>query len=360
MNATEMMDEAKRLPRGLRSLHIGVANRGTWPLTLATPQRGFIPTALCDRREDALAEARSRCGLGESACYREVEEALKRTDLDCAIICAPTHWHVPLVKQCVAAGLPVLVEKGMAPSWEEACDLVAFVQRHGAKVAVAQNYRYRSLEREIARLLGRGGEGGGEAGAASVGELSMLIYSEMRVRPVPNNLTYPFASVWDMSCHHFDNLLSWLGPIDRVTAHAWGAPWSAYEHANNTSAHLVSRSGVPVHYIHTHDASRASLRIEAHGQAGAAVYDHGVLNFSERPVRNFGSHPVREIPLEEAVSEAGVLEDFYRYVVEDREPGISARQNLEVMALCQMMVLSIGQKRTVAREELACAASLAL
>jgi predicted dehydrogenase len=155
-----------------------------------------------------------------------------------------------------------------------------------------------------------------------------------------------------MSCHHFDLLVSWLGPAESMSAQAWGAPWSAYEHPNNTSAHIVFRNGTHVHYLHGHDAARASLLVELHGPGGATTWTEFGLSVNARPTANWQQTAVETIALEHDSGEAGVLEAFYGYLVADVEPGISARQNLEVMAICQMMVLSVEQQRPVQREEL--------
>ena len=268
--------------------------------------------------------------------------------VDCAFICAPTHLHVPLVKRCVEAGVRnVLVEKGMAPNWADACELVRFVEERRATVAVAQNYRYQSGPRHIQRWVHDASD------PHAIGSPYLVVYQDLRVRPEPRNLTYPFASVWDMSCHHFDLLLSWLGPVESLTAQAWGAPWSAYAHPNNTSAHIVFAGGAHVHYVHTHDSARPSFLVELHGPKGAAVLTEGRLTFNPAPAKNWERPPVEEIALDDGFGEAGVLGDFRRYVVDGVEPGISARRNLEVMAMCQMMVRSAEEKRTVTRAELA-------
>ncbi len=330
----------------LRTLLVGVGGRGEWALRLAVPACGFRPVALCDVKADALDGARAATGLGESACFRDLGTALRSVEADCVILCAPTHLHRPLTEECVSAGLAVLVEKGMAPSWEEACALVRFVAGHDAKVAVAQNYRYQAAEQAIAAMVR------GTDPAHPFGQPDLVIYAQPRVRPEPRHMTYPFASVWDMSCHHFDTLLSWLGPIESLTAQAWGARWSAYEHPNNTTAHLIFRNGTRVHYLHAQDAARASLRVEVHGEKGAAVLSDGVFTVNERPRKNFGENPETLVPLENDSGETGVLRDFHAWVTGRTEPGISARQNLETMAVCQMMVLSIEEGRTVRRDEL--------
>ena len=332
----------------LKSLHVGVGGRGQWPIQLATPAAGFTPTILCDPGRAALDAARVSCGLEPAACHTDLDTALAEADgVDCAIVCAPTHLHVALVKQCVEAGVRhVLVEKGMAPNWPDACGLVRFVEERRAVVAVAQNYRYQSAPQQIARMVND------PADPRAIGRPHLVVYQDLRVRPEPLHMTFPFASVWDMSCHHFDLLLAWLGPLESMTAQAWGAPWSAYPHPNNTSAHLVFAGGTHVHYVHTHDSARPSYLVELHGPHGAAALTEGRLTFNRAPTRNWERPAVEEVALTGGFGETGVLEDFYRYVVDGAEPGISARRNLEVLAMCQMMVRSVEEQRTVTRREL--------
>ncbi len=330
----------------LKVLHIGVSNRGTWPLKNCIPETGFIPAALCDVSKTALEQARQQTGLPESACYTDVDHAFAQADADCAIVCTPTVLHVPLAKKAIAANMPVLIEKGMAPDWASATDLVRTARNANAVVAVAQNYRYYGGEQTIRRAIQDATH------SAYVGNVHLLTYTQQRVRPEPRTLTYPFASVWDMSCHHFDNLHSWLGPMTEMTAQSWRADWSPYKHDNNTSAHIVFQNGTHVHYIHTHDAARSAMEVQVHGQRGALFRREDQITFSERPLEQFGTRPIVEVPHEQAHGEADLLRDFHAFITEGIEPGISVAKNLETMAACEMMVRSITQRRTVKRSEL--------
>jgi predicted dehydrogenase len=335
--------------RLLKVLHIGVSNRGEWPLRHCNASTGFVPAALCDVSEAALAGARAKTGLPESACFTDADRAIRESKVDCVIVCAPTVHHVPLAKKAIDAGLPVLIEKGMAPDFASAQHLAEHARSKRAIACVAQNYRYNPIERTICRAIND------PSSPAYVGEVHQISCSQQRVRPDPRTLTYPFASVWDMSCHHFDNLQYWLGaPALSMTAHSWRADWSKYPHDSNTFAHIVyaNAARTAVHYLHTHDAARASLEVQVHGSRGALVWRQREIDFSLRPTEQFGSRPIEPVSLETTGGEADLLRDFHRYITEGVEPGISVRNNLEIMAACEMMVRSIMHRRTVERDEL--------
>lgn len=337
----------------LRVLHVGVANRGTWPLKRCTPATGFVPAALVDVSEAALSAAREMTGLPAAACFSSMEAALAATDVDCVIACVPTRFHVPLAKQAIAAGKPVLVEKGMAPDWASARDLAATVARTpGAVAAVAQNYRYNGMERAFARAVSD------PAYHAYLGRVDLVEYTQYRVRPQVGTLSYPYASVWDMSCHHFDTLMSWFGPMLRMTAFGWRAAWSPYEGVCNTTAMIEFASGVRAHYAHTHDAARNVLDIQMHAERGClsargtTYVEDGGMVFTSRPTEQFGSRPAVPVSPEPSDGEGDLLRDFHRYITQGVEPGISVRNNLETMAACEMMVRSIRMGRPVERAEL--------
>ncbi|MDB5326729.1 MAG: hypothetical protein JWM57_2298 [Phycisphaerales bacterium] len=343
MTAATLPATEKKL---LKVLHIGVANRGVWPLEKCNASTGFASHALCDVSDAALESAREKTGLPTSAVFKDVKTAMRDGGADVAIACVPTMLHVPMAKLALDAGLPILIEKGMAPDWASAQDLANTTRQKQGKVAVAQNYRYFGVERTTWHAVND------QTSPYYLGPVHLVQYNQNRVRPEVRTLNYPFASVWDMSCHHFDNLLSWFGPMKEMTAQSWKATWSPYEHDNNTMAHIAFENGTTCQYLHTHDAARSTLDVQLHGERGALIRTGDTLTFNQRPLEQFGLRDIVDVKHVEAHGESDLLRDFYAYVVDDIEPGVSVFKNLETMAACEMMVRSITGHRTVQRSKL--------
>lgn len=324
----------------LRSIHVGVGRRGQWPLQLANPDAGFRPVAFVDSDPEMLAAARSFCdGV---PVFSSLEEALRQTEAEVAIICTPTRFHLAHGSLALQAGLHVLVEKGMAPTLAEAQQLVAVAQSANRALCVAQNYRYQAMERTVARMLTD------PAHPQYAGAPFLIEYTQNRQRPHPRTLNYPFASVWDMSCHHFDNLLAWLGPgFAEVTACAFTRAQTRYTFPNNTSLQIAHGSGCLVHYLHTHDAAINEIHIRVQAANGAILIDEDQVRFCRRTDQQLQHGPIETVTRESHLGEAGVLADFYKHCVYGEPVGISGAANLSVMALCDATCRSAESHTTV-------------
>jgi predicted dehydrogenase len=324
----------------LRAIHIGVGRRGEWPLRLANPAAGFQPVALVDSDPQMVAAARQICG--DVPGFATIAEAALAVKADVAIICSPTRFHLEHASACLAAGLHVLTEKGLAPNLADAQTAVDRARAAKRALCVAQNYRYQAMERTVARML-RDPSHPQFAGAPYLVE-----YTQNRQRPHPRTLDYPFASVWDMSCHHFDNLLFWLGPgFTRLTAEAFGPTWSRYRHPSNTSVQATHAVGCFVHYLHTHNAAVNEIRIRIQAERGAILVDEDRVSFCPRADVQFQHEPIVPVTREQHLGEAGVLADFHRHCTTGEPVGISGAANLTVMALCDATCRSVESRGPV-------------
>ncbi|MGN6698060.1 MAG: Gfo/Idh/MocA family protein [Thermomicrobiales bacterium] len=345
---SEVRTEAGAGTPVLRTIHVGVGGRGVWPVEVLGNDPKFRPVALVDVNQDFLGAAADRLGLPESACFTDLAVALQAVAADAVIICTPTRTHAALARLAFAAGKHVLVEKGMTLEWEEAQALVADAARADVKFCVAQNYRYYPVVQTVKRLLGD------PADPHHPGQVFIVDCQNHRYRPEPRTLDYPYAMVWDMGCHHVDMLADWLGPVARVTAHSYNAPWSQYPYDANIAATLEYANGAICHYVLTHTATIGDWRIILQGERGALrLFDVPGVQFFPRPTRQLGQSQPQPCDVADGPrSEQGVADAFHRYITAGDEPGISGRQNLETLAVCELLVRAARDGRTVERAEL--------
>ncbi len=330
----------------IRTIHVGVGGRGAWPVDVLGADPRFQPVALVDVVPETLARARERVGLPDSACFDDLQKALGAVDADALVICTPTRTHAAYCRAGFAAGKHVLVEKGMTLDWAEARALVGEAAEAKVCFCVSQNYRYNHEVRTLQRALATG----------RYGRPHLVDLIHHRHRPEPRTLTYPGAVVWDMSCHHFDNLVFLFGPVARATAVTHNAPWSPYEHDAGVSAILEFTSGPVCTYETTHQATLTEYRWLLQSERGALrTLGNSAWEWLPRgEIRQFApsgpSEPVEPAPAFR--SEQGVVDDWYRYMADGTEPGISGRNNLETLAVCEMVLRSAAQHRTIQRVEL--------
>lgn len=306
----------------LRSIHVGTGGRGVWPIDVVTADPNWEPVALVDVNEAFLESAREKTGLTESACFSSIEEAAQEVEADAALICTPTETHAPFARIGFGAGLHVLVEKGMTTDFALAKQLVKDAEDSGAKFCVAQNYRYQPLQQTIKQILDDG-----TCGAPAIVDLI-----HHRYRPEPRTLNYLNAMIWDMSCHHFDNLNFWFGPVKTVTARTFNTPWSQYPYDSGVYAIFEYENGMVCNYGLTHCAQNSSYHLRMQMERGSLrAYD--VAGIELQPTGGGETETIE--PLSLPRSEQLVLDALSDYIRDGAEPGISGRNNLQTLALCQ-------------------------
>ena len=97
----------------LRTIHVGVGGRGTWPVEIVGADPKFQAVALVDINHDFLATAQARLKLPDQALFGDLPAALAAVDADAVVICTPTVTHAPFARMAIERGKHVLVEKGM-------------------------------------------------------------------------------------------------------------------------------------------------------------------------------------------------------------------------------------------------------
>src|ERR1700730_12650428 len=95
----------------------------------------------------------------DARIVRSVEDLLAISDIRLAVIATPNDTHHRIAQQCLAAGRDVVVDKPLAPTLEEAVDLVKFAEQRKRILSVYHNRRYDGDFQAVLQLIERGSLG---------------------------------------------------------------------------------------------------------------------------------------------------------------------------------------------------------
>ena len=88
------------------------------------------------------------------AAYPSLEALLEKTKPELVDIVTPPETHLELVRTAAAHGVPVICQKPLAPTYEEAVAVVDAAERAGVPLIVHENFRWQPWYREAKRLIG--------------------------------------------------------------------------------------------------------------------------------------------------------------------------------------------------------------
>lgn len=110
--------------------------------------------ALCDpNREKAEIRARE---FDIVKIYDHPEDLLNNERIDFVDICSSIETHPQLTRMAAAHKLPVVCQKPLATSFQEAKELVAFCQQAGVPLFVNENWRWQHAIRQFKQMLDDG------------------------------------------------------------------------------------------------------------------------------------------------------------------------------------------------------------
>lgn len=127
------------------------------------------------RAHAAALEASSRCALSALVdpapaaaaiaararvpLFHSLEELLARQRPDGVVLATPNALHVPQALACIEAGLPVLLEKPIAPTVAEGDELLEAVERQRAKVLVGHHRAHSPIMAKAKEVVDSGALG---------------------------------------------------------------------------------------------------------------------------------------------------------------------------------------------------------
>ena len=114
---------------------VGAGMIGQAHMDVAQASPTCLLSAIVDPSPAAVAVA-AKAGV---LLYASIDELLAQDRTDGLILATPNQLHVPQALQCIAAGLPILLEKPIATTVAEGERLVRQVEATGAKVLIGHH-----------------------------------------------------------------------------------------------------------------------------------------------------------------------------------------------------------------------------
>lgn len=172
---------------------------------------GAQMVAACDV-DAAKAEAFAR-DFGMKA-YSSLDAMLDAEGPDFVDVATRPSTHVPLVEQLAARRLPVLCQKPMAETWEDACRLAAIAREAGIRLMINENWRWQAWYRKIHAAIGDG-----KIGKPYFYSMQMRNNDGMGDAPYPNQPYFkdmPRLLVIEALVHHLDTARFLMGDVEEV------------------------------------------------------------------------------------------------------------------------------------------------
>lgn len=144
-----------------RKVRVAIIGAGWWstythiPGLLEHPDAQLV--AICDRSQDALDRATEK--YGPLKTYLDYKEMLARERLDGVVVAVNHNVHTQITRDCLNAGLPVLLEKPMTLKAIDAHELEDLAKEKGLALIIGYPWHYTAATKKAKEILATGALG---------------------------------------------------------------------------------------------------------------------------------------------------------------------------------------------------------
>jgi hypothetical protein len=317
---------------------------------------GFNPVAIASRNPTTAAEVATQHSI---PAVQSLDDLLANPEVEILDVAVPPAAQPDLIRKAVSLGKGrlrgILAQKPLALSVAEARELVRVCEEAEIVLAVNQNMRYDQSVRAAKDILNRGW-------------LGEVVLATIDMRAIPHWMPWAEGlhslTTWILSVHHLDTFRYWLGTPERVLASTRPDPRTKFPH----------KDGINLYILEYANGARASSwddvwtgpskegvagdigikwRIEGtdglmQGTIGWPKYPArtpSTLEFSTRDSGGWQKPRWDDVWFPDAF--VGTMAQLLVAVENGTEPEISARDNLETIALCEAVFSAATEHRVV-------------
>lgn len=304
-----------------------------------------------DVREEALARAQENFGLADDALFTDLADALERSDANVVLVNTPSELHYSQTRAVLESGRHALVAKPITNNFEEAMALVALAEEQRVTLCVGQQMRYNRHYTAVRDFVASG----------ALGRVEMMNFLSAKPRHKALNLKgMAQPTLYEMSCHHFDSILSIFPDQhpESIVIDGFRPSWSVYDGPCSINGLLHFSDGLHLLYHAGFSAQSDLYEVRLEGEHGALRcrgihmsnntmhYDYAERNgaFAERAIDAM-------IPLQ---SPWPIFFDHWHHylqhgtLADGSEPPFTGRNNLKVFAMLSAGIDSLETGQSVA------------
>ena len=142
----------------MNKTRIAVAGAGSIGLAhMAVAQKS--PTCMLSAVVDPAPAAESAAAKAGVPLFKSLDELFSKDPPDGVILATPNQLHVEHALKCIDAGLPMLLEKPIAPTMEEGERLVKIADASGAKILIGHHRAHSPIMAKAKEVVDRGALG---------------------------------------------------------------------------------------------------------------------------------------------------------------------------------------------------------
>jgi len=321
---------------------------------------GFKPYAIASRTKQKAQEVADIRGIEN--VYDTWEEMIRDKNIEILDIAYPPHLQLEIVRKAVKQShiKGILCQKPIAMSLEETREIVDLCKQADIKVAVNSNMRYDQSMRALKMTLDEG----------YLGE-NVLATIEMRAVPHWQEFLkeYDKLEIFAMGIHHVDIFRYLFGDPEKITAVCRTDPRTQFEHVDGITQYTfqyddgMMASSLDDVWAWPNEPCEKDIYIKwrVEGTDGMATGTIGWPLYPEVSPSTF-KMTSKQFPNEWIEPKwdtawfpdafVGTMAQLMRAIEQDKQPEISAEDNIKTIACIEACYASIEKERTVYLKEI--------
>ncbi len=186
---------------------VGCGAIGTWHARILTERRDVVLAGVCD--VDAARASAVASGRGECAVHTDAAAFFASLSLDGVIIASPEECHVVHALLAATAGVPMLVEKPVAPDLDGIAAIAAAAEAAGVAVMAGHVERFEAGSAHLKQAVASG----------TCGPVVTIAARRQFVAVDTPRFAGRSSTLRVLAVHDFD-LLAWVHPAQPVSVYA--------------------------------------------------------------------------------------------------------------------------------------------